>query len=168
MLARLLLRRSVLYMPGLQREGALAKAATLPADAPTLDLEDLVAPDAKETARSQVVEAAKGDFAGVKSSPGSTVRIRRGARPTRSPPPPPAPTQFSCPKSMVRPPSCSPHGSCENTRAPWIDLALGDDGDAERDPNAGQIAAVAADFGLAARRAGHGRQRSREGRHARG
>jgi citrate lyase subunit beta/citryl-CoA lyase len=56
-------RRSVLYMPGSNAK-ALAKAATLPADAVILDLEDSVSPDAKEAARSQVVEAAKGDFGG--------------------------------------------------------------------------------------------------------
>ena len=56
-------RRSVLYMPG-SNARALAKAATLPADALILDLEDSVAPDAKETARKQVLEAAKGDFGG--------------------------------------------------------------------------------------------------------
>ena len=54
-------RRSVLYMPGSNAK-ALAKAATLPADALILDLEDSVAPDAKETARAQVVAAVKGDF----------------------------------------------------------------------------------------------------------
>jgi citrate lyase subunit beta/citryl-CoA lyase len=54
-------RRSVLYMPGSNAK-ALAKAATLPADAVILDLEDSVSPDAKEAARAQVVEAAKGDF----------------------------------------------------------------------------------------------------------
>ena len=56
-------RRSVLYMPGSNAK-ALAKAATLPADALILDLEDSVAPDAKEMARAQVVEAVKGDFGG--------------------------------------------------------------------------------------------------------
>ena len=56
-------RRSVLYMPGSNAK-ALAKAASLPADALILDLEDSVAPDAKEEARAQVVEAAKGDFGG--------------------------------------------------------------------------------------------------------
>jgi citrate lyase subunit beta/citryl-CoA lyase len=56
-------RRSVLYMPGSNAK-ALAKAATLPADAVILDLEDSVSPDAKEAARAQVVEAAKGDFGG--------------------------------------------------------------------------------------------------------
>jgi citrate lyase subunit beta / citryl-CoA lyase len=56
-------RRSVLYMPGSNAK-ALAKAATLPADALILDLEDSVSPDAKEMARAQVVEAAKGDFGG--------------------------------------------------------------------------------------------------------
>ncbi len=56
-------RRSVLYMPGSNAK-ALAKAATLPADALILDLEDSVAPDAKEMARDQVVDAVKGDFGG--------------------------------------------------------------------------------------------------------
>ena len=56
-------RRSVLYMPGSNAK-ALAKAATLPADALILDLEDSVAPDAKEMARKQVLEAMQGDFGG--------------------------------------------------------------------------------------------------------
>jgi citrate lyase subunit beta/citryl-CoA lyase len=56
-------RRSVLYMPGSNAK-ALARAATLPADALILDLEDSVSPDAKEMAREQVVEAVKGDFGG--------------------------------------------------------------------------------------------------------
>lgn len=51
-------RRSVLYMPG-SNARALEKAATLPADALILDLEDAVAPDAKELARRQVCEAVK-------------------------------------------------------------------------------------------------------------
>jgi citrate lyase subunit beta/citryl-CoA lyase len=49
-------RRSVLYMPG-SNARALEKAKTLPADALILDLEDAVAPEAKETARKQVCEA---------------------------------------------------------------------------------------------------------------
>ena len=49
-------RRSVLYLPG-SNARALAKAAALPADALILDLEDSVTPDAKEAARSQVVDA---------------------------------------------------------------------------------------------------------------
>ena len=56
-------RRSVLYMPGSNAK-ALAKAATLPADALILDLEDSVSPDAKVQARAQVVRAVKGDFGG--------------------------------------------------------------------------------------------------------
>ncbi len=56
-------RRSVLYMPGSNAK-ALAKAATLPADAVILDLEDSVSPDAKVAARAQVAEAAKGNFGG--------------------------------------------------------------------------------------------------------
>jgi citrate lyase subunit beta/citryl-CoA lyase len=51
-------RRSVLYMPG-SNARALEKAKTLPADAVILDLEDSVAPDAKETARQQVAAAVK-------------------------------------------------------------------------------------------------------------
>jgi len=51
-------RRSVLYMPG-SNARALEKAKTLPADGVILDLEDAVAPDAKETARQQVVDAVK-------------------------------------------------------------------------------------------------------------
>jgi citrate lyase subunit beta/citryl-CoA lyase len=51
-------RRSVLYMPG-SNARALEKARTLPADALILDLEDAVAPDAKELARRQVCDAVK-------------------------------------------------------------------------------------------------------------
>jgi citrate lyase subunit beta/citryl-CoA lyase len=51
-------RRSVLYMPGANTR-ALEKARTLAADALIFDLEDAVAPDAKETARGNVVAAAR-------------------------------------------------------------------------------------------------------------
>ncbi|MCW5693569.1 MAG: CoA ester lyase [Pseudolabrys sp.] len=51
-------RRSVLYMPG-SNARALEKAKTLPADGVILDLEDSVAPDAKASARQQVVDAVK-------------------------------------------------------------------------------------------------------------
>ena len=51
-------RRSVLYMPG-SNARALEKARTLAADALILDLEDAVAPDAKELARQQVADAVK-------------------------------------------------------------------------------------------------------------
>ena len=55
-------RRSVLYMPGSNLR-ALEKAKSLPADGLILDLEDAVAPDAKEIARKQVCEAvAAGGF----------------------------------------------------------------------------------------------------------
>lgn len=47
-------RRSVLYMPGSSTR-ALKKARELSADCLILDLEDAVAPEAKDTARSQVV-----------------------------------------------------------------------------------------------------------------
>jgi citrate lyase subunit beta / citryl-CoA lyase len=51
-------RRSVLYMPG-SNARALEKAKMLPADGIILDLEDSVAPDAKEAARQQIVSAVK-------------------------------------------------------------------------------------------------------------
>ena len=49
-------RRSVLFMPG-SNPRALEKASALAADALIFDLEDAVAPDAKETARSSVAAA---------------------------------------------------------------------------------------------------------------
>ena len=51
-------RRSVLYMPGANTR-ALEKARTLPADVLIFDLEDAVAPEAKDTARANVVLAAE-------------------------------------------------------------------------------------------------------------
>lgn len=54
-------RRSVLYMPG-SNARALEKAKTLAADALILDLEDAVAPDAKDSARDQVVTAVRTGF----------------------------------------------------------------------------------------------------------
>jgi citrate lyase subunit beta/citryl-CoA lyase len=51
-------RRSVLYIPG-SNQRALEKAKTLPADALILDLEDAVAPEAKEPARQQVCTIVK-------------------------------------------------------------------------------------------------------------
>jgi citrate lyase subunit beta/citryl-CoA lyase len=52
-------RRSVLYMPA-SNARALEKGKTLPADGLILDLEDAVAPDAKQTAREQLVAAVQG------------------------------------------------------------------------------------------------------------
>ena len=55
-------RRSVLYMPA-ANERALEKAKTIAADAIIFDLEDAVAPDAKEAARENAVAAAtSGDY----------------------------------------------------------------------------------------------------------
>ena len=51
-------RRSVLYMPS-SNEKALEKAKAIPADALIFDLEDAVAPDAKPTARTNAVAAAR-------------------------------------------------------------------------------------------------------------
>jgi citrate lyase subunit beta / citryl-CoA lyase len=49
-------RRSLLYMPGTNAR-ALDKARSLPADGLILDMEDAVAPDAKQLAREQIVAA---------------------------------------------------------------------------------------------------------------
>ena len=55
-------RRSVLYLPA-SNERALAKAATLACDGLILDLEDAVAPEAKEAARhAACVAAQSGDY----------------------------------------------------------------------------------------------------------
>lgn len=55
-------RRSVLYMPG-ANERALEKAKGIDADALILDLEDAVAPDAKDEARDRVCAAVQsGDY----------------------------------------------------------------------------------------------------------
>ena len=51
-------RRSVLYMPA-SNQKAIDKARTLPCDAVILDLEDAVAPEAKDMARDQAVAAVK-------------------------------------------------------------------------------------------------------------
>jgi citrate lyase subunit beta/citryl-CoA lyase len=54
-------RRSVLYMPGSNLR-ALEKARELPADGLILDLEDAVAPEAKATARENIVKALETGF----------------------------------------------------------------------------------------------------------
>jgi citrate lyase subunit beta/citryl-CoA lyase len=57
-------RRSLLYMPG-SSPRALAKARDLPADGLIIDLEDAVAPEAKESARAAVATAlAYGGYGG--------------------------------------------------------------------------------------------------------
>ncbi|HEY9234802.1 MAG TPA: aldolase/citrate lyase family protein, partial [Phenylobacterium sp.] len=55
-------RRSALYMPAVNAR-AIEKARELPCDVVILDLEDAVAPDAKEQARDQAAAAvAAGGF----------------------------------------------------------------------------------------------------------
>jgi citrate lyase beta subunit len=57
-------RRSVLYLPGANAR-AIEKARALPADTVIIDLEDAVAPDAKEAARGAALEAvATGSWGG--------------------------------------------------------------------------------------------------------
>lgn len=54
-------RRTLLYLPA-SNARALEKARTLPADVVMLDLEDAVAPDAKDAARAAAVAAVATDF----------------------------------------------------------------------------------------------------------
>jgi citrate lyase subunit beta/citryl-CoA lyase len=70
-------RRSVLYMPA-ANERALTKAATLPADALILDLEDAVAPDAKDEGRERACEAAASDRYGAREV---TIRVNSAGTP---------------------------------------------------------------------------------------
>ena len=81
-------RRSVLYMPGANAR-ALEKARTLPADALIFDLEDAVAPDAKEAARANVVagRAEQGLRQARDRHPLQRHSTRPGARPTSRPSP---------------------------------------------------------------------------------
>jgi citrate lyase subunit beta / citryl-CoA lyase len=70
-------RRSVLYMPGSNAK-VLDKARSLPADVVILDLEDAVAPEAKQDARALVVEAVRAGGYGprevvIRVNAGSTV-----------------------------------------------------------------------------------------------
>ena len=58
-------RRSILYMPG-SNARALEKGKSLPADGLIFDLEDAVAPDAKELARKQVCEAVRANGYGLR------------------------------------------------------------------------------------------------------
>jgi citrate lyase subunit beta / citryl-CoA lyase len=70
-------RRSVLYMPGANAR-ALEKAKTLAADGLIFDLEDAVAPEAKEMARRQVIDTVR---AGGYGRPELIVRVNALATP---------------------------------------------------------------------------------------
>lgn len=87
------LRRSVLYMPGSNLR-ALEKARSLAADALILDLEDAVAPDAKDVAREQVCAAVRQGGYGDREL---IIRVNApqtpGARPTCAPRSRPGPTR---------------------------------------------------------------------------
>jgi citrate lyase subunit beta/citryl-CoA lyase len=73
-------RRSVLYMPGANAR-ALEKATGLPADALILDLEDSVAPDAKEEARERVAAAVARAAEGAYGHREVTVRVNAPGTP---------------------------------------------------------------------------------------
>ena len=105
-------RRSVLYMPG-SNARAIEKARTLPVDAVILDLEDSVAPEAKEAAREQV------------SGGGQGRRLRRargrGAHQRRSTPNGGSPTSTwstTCPPDAILVPKVSQPVTLENLGRP--------------------------------------------------
>lgn len=66
--------RSVLYMPS-SNERALEKAKSIPCDGLILDLEDAVAPDAKESARASAAAAVAASHAGEYGRRTVTVRV---------------------------------------------------------------------------------------------
>jgi citrate lyase subunit beta / citryl-CoA lyase len=70
-------RRSVLYMPGANAR-AIEKARSLPADGLIFDLEDAVAPEAKESARAQVCAATAAGGYGARET---TIRVNALATP---------------------------------------------------------------------------------------
>src|SRR5882724_8314237 len=92
-------RRSVLYMPGANTR-ALEKARSLPADALIFDLEDAVAPDANEAARTNVVAAAGTTPSDRREPPRpATGPGTGGVRPAFGPFPPPGADAFLAPKA---------------------------------------------------------------------
>ena len=156
-------RRSVLYMPG-SNPRAIAKARSLPADAIILDLEDSVAPEAKDAAREQVAAAVReGGFGrrevviringvGFALGPrGSGGGRRRRAR--------------RDPAAQDRRPGLDHAGGAGTARGGRARAhpPLGDDGDADGHPACRLDRRGRRRSGLAARSAGHGAQRSRQG-----
>ena len=138
-------RRSVLYMPGSNAK-ALAKAATLPADALILDLEDSVAPDAKIAARGQVAEAVRARGFG-----GREVIIRVNGMHTPWGEDDLVAAIAAGPDAILLPKVDGPGAIMVAARAlreggaPERTPLMGDDGDPNAILNAGSIAAVAAD-----------------------
>lgn len=95
-------RRSALYVPGSNKR-ALEKAKELAADVLLLDLEDAVAPEAKESARANVLA-----ILGEKAAFGERELVVRangldtpGAMPICAHSPPQAPMPFCCPRSRA-------------------------------------------------------------------
>ncbi len=156
-------RRSVLYMPGANAR-AIEKAKTLPCDAVILDLEDSVAPDAKAAARDQVSSAVMAGGFGAREV---VVRINAldtpwweadltaaaAARPGRHPDPEGL-------EAGGYPDRRGPHG---RARRGSPDPAVGDAGDAARDPQRRSDRRKLGREGETARGLRHGHQRHRQG-----
>ena len=127
-------RRSVLYMPGANTR-ALEKARTLPADALIFDLEDAVAPDAKEAARANVVAggARARPTASARSPSAATGSTRHGARPMSRRSPRSGADAILVPKVESAADVAAIVVSLLDTAgAPHVDGGVGDDGDAAR------------------------------------
>ncbi len=155
-------RRSVLYMPGSNTK-ALAKASTLPADALILDLEDSVAPEAKEAARAPCGRGGEGRFRRARGGDpgqwpahalGSGGPDRRGGGGTRRDP--------SAQGRRAGRDHAGRAGAARERR-PGKDPPVGDDGDAERHSQRRVDRRGRRRLRLAPRGSGDGPQRSRQG-----
>ena len=156
-------RRSVLYMPG-SNARAIEKARTLPADGVILDLEDAVAPEAKEQARQQVVDAVKAGGFGSPRGVHPGQRHRHALARRRSQRRLPRRARWH-PGAQGRPGRHARTGRPAPARheVRSEDPHLGDDRDAGGDLQHQCARRRGARFRNAARRLRHGHQRSRQG-----
>ena len=154
-------RRSVLYMPG-PNERALDKAKTIPADSLILDLEDSVAPEAKDAARASVCAAVKAGGYGRRElviRP-NAIETAWGMDDLRA-------AASVAPDAILVPKVAQPgdivtvaEGAGLHRRA-GEDAAVGDDGDAELGAQRARDRGARRRSGQPARLPRHGHQRSR-------
>ena len=156
-------RRSVLYMPG-SNARALEKAKTLAVDGIILDLEDSVAPEAKEAARRQVCDAVRAGGFGQRE-----VMIRVNGTDTPWHADDLSAAAHAAPDAIVVPKVSSPeHARVDRPAAARHghtaqDTGLGDDRDAARALQHPRHRRRGARFRDAPLRLHHGHQRPRQG-----